>query len=146
MQGDSLHPQETAVEPGPEKMLQIGVERLEIRAITGCLEQVPPESHQRLRAMSGGVDAAQQLLARRFHDSGKSREIRGIRRALIGRRRANDRALVWPEISTKHFKETTPFRRIHGGISLDDFPGQNALRRLSPLKEQGMGPKISHRA
>src|SRR5260370_36722533 len=96
--------------------------------------------------MSGGVDAAQQLLARRFHDSGKSREIRGIRRALIGRRRANDRALVWPEISTKHFKETTPFRRIHGGVCLYDLLGQNGLRDLSRVSGQGMGPKSPMRS
>src|SRR4029077_7936726 len=72
--GDSLHAQKAAVEPGPEKMLQIGVARLEIRAIAGGFEQMPSESHQRLRPMRGCVDAAQHLLTRGFHGSGKGRK------------------------------------------------------------------------
>ena len=91
---DALETQESAIEPGSEKVLEVGVERVEIRAIGLHGEQMLPQSDQSLGAAGGRIDAAKQFLARRFDGVGKSFQAAGAWRALVFGRSKPDGGFV----------------------------------------------------
>ena len=66
--------EKAAIEPGPEQMTQVGVERLQARLTAQVSEQILAHGHQRRSAALRHVHSAQQFLTGRL---GRLGELRG---------------------------------------------------------------------
>src|ERR1700733_10603907 len=62
---DTLKTQEAAIEPGPEQMLQVEIQCGKISVVIGS-QHMFSQGDESFSATWGRVDAAEQLLARRF--------------------------------------------------------------------------------
>ena len=72
MPANAFEAEKSAIEPRPEQMLQVGVQRAEIRAVVcGCLKNVSAQGDQRFRAARRRIESPDEFLARRLDGRGK---------------------------------------------------------------------------
>ena len=128
---DTPQHQETAVEPGRQKVLEIAVDRFEIGMVAQAGKQVLAHRHQRRSAAGRAVQPADQFLPARFGRGMKPGrgDFAGI--AHIGLRGLFQRRLIGAEFRRQGAEERRPASRIERRIGIEKIARQRHAGRFA---------------